>query len=163
MVDFTKNAYAVAKPLDPMFTVGRYIRVVQAKIDLTDTSNGDVVILAEGLPAAARIVRIMLPKGVAQISGVSDVDFGFYETKTNKVIDKDALVDGISFAESGGLANVDIVGTNVSDFDATKDIATLLGLNAQNIPAYGFDLCATLNTKGDATSSIELDIYIEQD
>ena len=163
MVDFTKNAYAVAKPLDPMFTVGRQVRVVQASLDLDDTSNGDVVILASGLPATARIVRIMLPKGVAQISGVSDVDFGFYASKTNKVLDKDALVDGITFAESGGLANIDIVGTNISNFDATKDIATLCGLDAQNIPAHGFDLCATLNTKGSADSKIELDIYIEQD
>lgn len=163
MVDFTKNAYAVAKPLDPMFTVGRQIRVVQAQIALTGTANGDVVILASGLPATARIVRIMLPKGVAQISGVSDVDFGFYETGTNKVIDKDAVADGVTFAASGGLANIDLVGSNISNFPVVQDIATLCGLNAQNIPSKGFDLCATLNTKGSATATIDLDIYIEED
>ena len=163
MVDFTKNAYAVAKPLDPMFTVGKKLRTVQAQIALTGTANGDVVILAEGLPATARIVRVMLPKGCAQISGVSDIDLGFYASKTNKVFDKDAVADGISFAESGGLANIDLVGTNIASFDATKDIATLCGLDAQNIPAHGFDFCATLNTKGSATATIELDIVIEQD
>jgi hypothetical protein len=162
-VTFTKNTYATAKPLDPMFTVGRQLRVVQAQIALTGTSNGDVVILAEGLPATARIVRVMLPKGCAQISGVSDVDLGFYASKTNKVIDADAVADGITFAASGGLANVDLVGTNISNFPVVKDIATLCGLSSQEIPAHGFDLCATLNTKGSATATIELDIYIEQD
>ena len=161
MVDFTKNAYAVAKPLDPMFTVGKKLRTVQAQIALTGTSNGDVVILAEGLPATARIVRVMLPKGVTAITGVSDVDFGFYASKTNKELDKDAVADGVSFASN--LANIDLVGSNVASFDATKDIATLCGLDAQNIPAHGFDFCATLNTKGSATATIELDIVIEQD
>jgi len=161
MVDFTKNAYAVAKPLDPIFTVGKTLRTVQAKLALKDTANGDVVILAEGLPATARIVRVMLPKGVTAITGVSDIDFGFYASKTNKVIDKDAVADGVSFASN--LANIDLVGSNIDSFDATKDIATLCGLDSQNIPAYGFDFCATLNTKGSATASIELDIVIEQD
>ena len=161
MVDFTKNAYAVAKPLNPMYTVGKKLRTVQVKLDLNETANGDVVILAEGLPATARVARIMLPKGVAAITGVSDVDFGFYASKTNKVIDADAVADGVSFASD--LANIDLVGSNIASFDVTKDIATLCGLDSQNIPAHGFDLCATLNTKGAATDKIELDILIEQD
>lgn len=30
-----ENPYALSKPLDPMFTVGRHIRVVQAKVEIT--------------------------------------------------------------------------------------------------------------------------------
>ena len=109
----------------------------------------------------SRIHRIMLPKGSAAIAGLTDVDVGFYASKTNKVLDADAVVDGKTFASA--LGNVDIVGDGVSDFDATKDIATLLGMNSGDVPAYGFDLCATINAKGEATGSVELDIYIEQD
>ncbi len=157
-----ENPYALSKPLDPMFTVGRHIRVVQAKVEITaETAAKDVVILAKGLPATARIHRIMLPKGSSAIAGLTDVDIGFYASRTNKLLDADAVVDGKSFAAA--LGNVDIVGDGVSDFDATKDIATLLGMNAGDVPAYGFDLCATINTKGEATGSVEFDIYVEQD
>lgn len=86
-----ENPYALKKPLDPMFTVGRHIRVVQAKLEITaKTAAKDVVILAKGLPATARIHRIMLPKGSAAIAGLTDVDVGFYASKTNKVLDADA-------------------------------------------------------------------------
>lgn len=50
-----ENPYHTAKPLDPMFTVGRVLRTVQAQIAITASSaNNDVVILAKGVPPAAR-------------------------------------------------------------------------------------------------------------
>lgn len=156
-----ENPYLVAKPLDPMFSVGRKVRVVQAKISLnTGSVDGDVVILAKGLPATARIHRIMLPKGTNALTDAT-ISMGFYASGTNKVLDADAVVKSKSFATA--LANVDLVGDGVDDFDATKDIATLLGLNSGNVPAQGFDLCATIEAKGTATGDIELDICVEQD
>lgn len=157
-----QNPLAVKKPLDPMFTVGKHVRVVQAQIVVGSTSlTGDIHVLAKGLPATARIARIMLPKGSSAITGFSDCDFGFYESQTGKVIDKDAIVDGVSFASAKD--NVDLVGTSVSDFDATADIATLCGHGVNDIPAYGYDLCATCNTVGTASGTIDLDIVIEED
>lgn len=156
-----ENPYLVAKPLDPMFSVGRKVRVVQAKISLNaGSADGDVVILAKGLPATARIHRIMLPKGTNALTGAT-ISMGFYASGTNKVLDADAVVKSKSFATA--LANVDLVGDGVNDFDATKNIATLLGLNSGNVPAQGFDLCATIEAKGTATGDIELDICVEQD
>lgn len=65
-----ENPYHTAKPLDPMFTVGRVLRTVQAQIAITASSaNNDVVILAKGVPPAARVARIMLPKGTAALTG----------------------------------------------------------------------------------------------
>lgn len=110
-----ENPYALSKPLDPMFTVGRHIRVVQAKVEITaETAAKDVVILAKGLPATARIHRIMLPKGSSAIAGLTDVDIGFYASRTNKLLDADAVVDGKSFAAA--LGNVDIVGDRCQRF-----------------------------------------------
>lgn len=158
-----ENALSVAKPLDPMFSVGKKVRVVQAQINVVGgtTAADDIFILAKGLPAAARIVRIMTPKGTPAITGLTDVDFGFYQSQSNKVIDADAVVDGASFASAG--ACLDLVGKNISNFAVSADIATLCGHGADDIPAAGYDLCATINAIGSASGVIDLDIVVEED
>lgn len=156
-----ENPYLAAKPLDPMFSVGRAVRIVQAKISLTaETADNDVVILAKGLPATARVHRIMLPKGSKAFTGAS-IDIGLYRTSDNSVIDEDALADGQSLATA--LGNVDIVGANIANFDAVKDLVTLAGLDNGNIPAGGFSIGAKIVAKGTVTGDVDLDIYIEQD
>lgn len=158
-----ENPLAAAKPLDPMFTLGRHVRIVQAQINVVGgtTAANDVFVLAKGLPAAARIVRIMTPKGTPAVTGLTDVDFGFYQSQTNKVVDADAVADGVTFASA--LGNLDLVGKNVTSFATTADIATLCGHGAEDIPAYGYDLCATINAIGSTGGVIDLDIYVEED
>jgi hypothetical protein len=158
------NAFAVSKPLNPIYKTGKTLRVVQASFASVNgtTASGDIFVLASGLPATARIVRVMTPKGTPAVTGMSDVDLGFYATGTNKVIDKDAVADGLTFA-SAITSNLDLVGKNISSFDQTKNIAALCGLTAESIPAQGFDLCATLNASPTASGTIEFDIYIEQE
>lgn len=158
-----ENALAAAKPLDTMFTSGKRPRIVQAQINIVGntTAANDVFILAKGLPASARVARIMLPKGAGAVTGLSDVDFGFYQSQTNKVIDADAVADGVTFASA--LANIDLVGKNVSNFKTTADIATLCGHGVEDIPAAGYDLCATINAVGTTSGTIDLDIVIEED
>lgn len=171
-----ENALSVAKPLDPSFTVGKKLRTVNAVINTGSTSaNGDVYILAKGLPATARIAGIVLPKGSAAVTGLSDVDFGFYASHTsesldgsgnlvinNTVIDKDALVDGATFASAKGFA-IDLLGDGVSSFDPTKSIGELCSLSSQDFPAHGVDVCATLNAVGTATGKIYVNILIAED
>lgn len=79
----------------------------------------------------------MLPKGTAALTGCT-VDIGLYKMSKGlndnaeteyTAVDEDALVDGQSFAEA--LGNIDIVGANISSFDATKDLATLAGAAAE--------------------------------
>ena len=167
-----ENPYAVAKPLDPMFTVGRVLRTVQAQIAIgASSADGDVVILAKGVPPTARVARIMLPAGSSALTGCT-VDIGLYKMKKNisaeettdlateyVAIDEDCLVDGQSFATA--MNNVDIVGANISSFDRTADLATLA--NAKEFPSGGYAIGAKLVTKGSVTGNIELDILVEQD
>lgn len=167
-----ENPYAVAKPLDPMFTVGRVLRTVQAQIAIgASSADGDVVILAKGVPPTARVARIMLPAGSSALTGCT-VDIGLYKMKKNisaeettnlateyVAIDEDCLVDGQSFANA--MNNVDIVGANISSFDRTADLATLA--NAKEFPSGGYAIGAKLVAKGSVTGNIELDILIEQD
>lgn len=170
------NAYATANPLDPSFTVGKKVRVVEAVINTGSTSaNGDVVVLAHGLPATARVVGIFLPAGSAAVTGLSDVDFGVYaagKEKTvdgsgnlvyaNTVIDADALADGVSFA-SAKTGAIDLLGSSISSFDYTKSMAQLCSLSSQNFPAHGVDVCATLNAVGTATGSIRVNVLVAED
>lgn len=166
-----ENPYAVAKPLDPMFTVGRELRTVQAQIAIDASSaNGDVVILAKGVPPTARVARIMLPTGSSALTGCT-VDIGLYKMQKNisaeettdlateyVAIDEDCLVDGQSFATA--MNNVDIVGANISSFDRTADLATLA--QAKEFPSGGYAIGAKLVAKGSVNGNIELDILIEQ-
>ena len=167
-----ENPYAVAKPLDPMFTVGRVLRTVQAQIAIgASSADGDMVILAKGVPPTARVARIMLPAGSSALTGCT-VDIGLYKMKKNisveettdlateyVAIDEDCLVDGQSFATA--MNNVDIVGANISSFDRTADLATLA--NAKEFPSGGYAIGAKLVAKGSVIGNIELDILIEQD
>lgn len=166
-----ENPYAVAKPLDPMFTVGRELRTVQAQIAIgASSANGDVVILAKGVPPTARVARIMLPVGSSALTDCT-VDIGLYKMQKNisaeettdlateyVAIDEDCLVDGQSFATA--MNNVDIVGANISSFDRTADLATLA--QAKEFPSGGYAIGAKLVAKGSVNGNIELDILIEQ-
>lgn len=164
-----ENPFYTANPLDPMFTVGKELRTVQAKIEITAASaDNDVIILAKGIPAAARVVHIMLPKGSTALAGAS-VDIGLYRMQKNLSvedaekyveIDGDCLVDGQSFATA--LNNVDILGANVSSFNETANLATIANATAGEEPSGGYVIGAKLAAKGSATGSIYLDVIIEQ-
>lgn len=168
-----ENPFYTENPLDPMFTVGKELRTVQAKIDITEGSAAnDVIVLAKGIPAAARVVHIMLPKGSTALTGAS-VDIGLYRIQNNLSvaggeyspveyveIDGDCLVDGQSFATA--LNNVDILGANITSFNETANLATLANAAAGEEPSGGYVIGAKLAAKGTATGSIYLDIVIEQ-
>lgn len=170
---FVENPYAAAKPLDPVFTVGRVLRTVQAKVSVgAETAANDVVILAKGVPPTARIAHIMLPKGTSAMAGLS-VDVGLYKMQKNisaakdtdpavsyTAVDEDCLADGQSFATA--LGNVDIVGANIASFDRTADLATLVKASAGEFPSGGYAIGAKIAAKGEGTGDIELDVLIEQ-
>ena len=169
------NAFHEAAPLNPAFSVGKVRRVVQAKFSIASgTQANDVFILADGIPAGARIVRIMTPKGTTAMTGVS-VDIGLYKTKANfaapeggetyspvtyEEIDGDCLADGQSLATA--LGNVDILGANIASFDKVKTLAELSGDTDGNFPAGGYAVGVKAAAVG-GTGDVELDIYIEQD
>lgn len=169
-----ENPFYTENPLDPMFTVGKELRTVQAKIDITgDSAANDVIVLAKGIPAAARVVHIMLPKGSTALTGVS-VDIGLYRMRKNLSVsedeeyspveyievDGDCLVDGQSLATA--LNNIDILGANIASFKETANLATLASASAGEEPSGGYVIGAKLAAVGEVTGSVYLDVVIEQ-
>ncbi len=157
----TVNSLGITNyPKDPLFQQGQIIKRVRAVIyNATALSDGDIVVLAKGLPVNARILNINLPQGNAARTGLSDIDFGFYRQDNGAVIDKDVLVDGDTMA-SARTSAIDILGKNVSGFDFTKTIGGLLSLTSETEPSGGVNLCATINTAGSTTGTIIVDIDI---
>ncbi|MFA5500665.1 MAG: hypothetical protein WC404_06265 [Candidatus Omnitrophota bacterium] len=147
-------------PKNPLYGTGKKVRRVRAVIyNATALSDGDVVTIARGLPVDAQILNINFPQGHAARTGLTDVDFGFHRQDNGAVIDKDALIDGITFA-SARTAAVDLLGSNVSSFDFTKTIGGLLSLTGETQPSGGVNLTATINTAGSTTGTIIVDIDI---
>lgn len=153
-----------AYPTDPLFNSGVKLRTVIATITIDASSaDGDVVILAKGITYDTKVVGIRLPTVVSGITQLSDVDFGLYKTEamaaddlvsaiSGAVIDKDILVDGIDLS-SAKAANVDILSS-----DRAKSIAALLSSQTDKEPAGGVNICATINTQGSGTGTIEVAI-----
>lgn len=147
-------------PTNPLYGTGKKVRRVRAVIyNATALSDGDVVVIARGLPVDAQILGINFPQGNAARSGLTDVDFGFHRQDNDVVLEKDALIDGISFA-SARTSGVDLLGSNVSGFDFTKTIGGLLSLTPDTEPQGGINLTATINTAGSTTGTIIVDVDI---
>lgn len=145
-----------AKPKDPLYGNGIYPRIVQAAISITSgAADGDVHILARNLPYSAKIIGIRFPFGSAVVTDLTDVDFGLHRSDNNAVVDKDILVDGISFASARAYA-IDILSA-----DKTKTIAELLGVSPESEPLGGVNVTATVNTQGAGVGTIEAEILIQ--
>ena len=158
---------ATASKHDPLHNGGQILKTVIATITIdANSADGDVVILAPGLPISAKIVGLRLPTVVSGITQLSDVDFGFYKQAGMKATDlvsaipttlgKDVLVNGIDLS-SAKAANVDILS---SDRAATIGSLLTTALAADQEPAGGVNLCATINTQGSGTGTIEVAIDI---
>lgn len=161
MTTVIKSALAEVKPRNALYTTGKELRLVHAQIEKkADTANGAVFVLASGLPLSARIHRITFPKGTPALTGLTNVDIGFYRKSDDTVLKADALVKAKSFATA--LTNIDIVGDGVTEFDNTATIGELLGLGTDQTPAEGVNLCVTVNEAGNATGVLDMDILIEQ-
>lgn len=145
---------------NPLYGSGKKLQRVRAIIyNATAFSDGDIVVLAKGLPVDAQIVGINLPQGNAARTGLTDIDIGFHRQDNGVVIDKDALVDGDTMA-SARTSAIDILGKNISGFDFTKSIGSLLSLTRETEPSGGVNLTATINTAGATTGTIVVDIDI---
>ena len=154
-----------AYPTDPLFNNGQIVKTVIATIDVTASSaDGDVIVLAKGLPLGVKVIGLRLPTVVSGITQLSDVDFGVYAAHnltidalvstipTADVLDKDILVDGTDLSAAKA-ANVDILSA-----DRAKSLGDLLSLGADKEPAGGVAICATINTQGSGTGTIEVAI-----
>lgn len=154
----------IAKGKNPLYNQGEEVQKVRAVVPVAAAwADADVVVLAYNLPIDTLITRINLPNGSPEITGATDYDLGFHKAagvdgqSLGDVLDKDALVDGVSFA-SARTAAIDILGLNIASFDKKKTIGELLGLTSETAPAGGVHLTMTLNTAGSAAADIDIEI-----
>lgn len=140
-----------ADPKNPLYTTGKYVRTVVGQIAVSNAGSaaGDIYKIARGLPVDTQVLAIRLPRGTAQIAGMDDVDFGFYRSDNEDVLDIDVLVDGADFATAVKASGVDLLESGL-----TSTIGGLLNLASDSEPAGGVDLCATLKAKPTATGTV---------
>lgn len=153
------NGYT-AKPTDPLFNNGVYLRTVLAVVPTAaGDAAGKIFTLVRGLPLGAAVVAIRLAGAHAAISGASDLDFGFYRSDNEVVIDKDILVDGVDLKDAIAYAT-DLMQLAPGSGTLIQNIGEMLSLNADQCPAGGVDLCMTANSDLAATGKIKLFIDI---
>lgn len=158
MAEVETLGYA-ADEKNPLYSRGKKVSTVVAQISITATAAaGDIHKLARGIPIDAHVLGLRLPRGSAQIVGLSDVDFGFYRQDTEAVLDKDILADGVDFDAAAKTGPQDVLGENLTH-DLTKKIKDLLDLETNEEPSGGVDLCATINAEGAGTGTIT--VYVD--
>lgn len=158
------NQGKAAKANNPLYQTGKKLSTVHTKVlvDVSELTDGDIFVLAEGLPIDARIHRIMSPEAVPALTAADDNDFGFYKKDGDGnlvALDADILVDGGDLSSS--IAQGDLLRLN-SSLDRTKTIAELLGVGSDSEYVGGVVLAMTMNTKATTTDqTLDLDIVIE--
>lgn len=145
-----------AKPSDPLYTNGKYIREVLAAISITAAAAAnDVHVLAHNIPIDAQVVGIFLPSGSAQIADLTDVDFGFHRADNDAALGIDALADGVNFSAAARTYAVDLI-----ESDTTKNIGELLSLQSDEEPSGGVNVTATIKAEGAGTGTIPVLVRI---
>jgi len=157
------NGGRTAKANDPMYRTGKKLKTVASKlsIDISEATDGDVYVIAEGLTANSRIHRIMAPGGIEAFDAAADNDIGFYYMKDGALTaaDADILVDGVDLTTATPC--LDLLSKNTS-LNRYSSVGDLLSLNSDSIYTEVY-LCLTINTKETTTDkTIDLDIVIEE-
>lgn len=160
------NQGKTAKPRNPFYQTGKQLETVQSRhlVDVSELTDGDIFVLAEGLSYADRVHRIRPNVAVAALTAANDNDLGFYFKKldgTLVAIDKDILVDGADYS-SGIAISTDLIGA-LSAADAVKSIGELLGKSVDQEPAGGIVLAWTMNTKATTQDrTVDFDVLVEK-
>lgn len=157
---------------NPMYTVGKKMRKVNAKFTVPTTGNiGDVYVLAGPLSIDDRISRIY-SQAMAALTSATTWNLGFYFTKDNL-----ATTTGLSPVKSGGgnelwsgvdlhtavTTFLDVLTNKNSSLDNTKAIRDLLSLGSDAEPIGGIYLClVNVTTANSAGGTVDLDIEIEE-
>lgn len=160
------NQGKAAKARDPLYQTGKQLLTVHARhlVDVSELTDGDVFVLAEGLSYADRVHRIRAAVASGALTAAADNDLGFYKYKadgTLVAIDKDILVDGADY--SGGIAIGTDLLSGLSAANAVKSIGELLGLGVDSEPVGGVVLALTMNTKATTNDrTLDFDVMIEK-
>jgi hypothetical protein len=150
-----------AKPTDPLYTTGKYLRSVFASYTKAGSDkSGTVVPLAKGLPLDVQVVGIRFPRGCAQSANTNDMDIGVYRAGSTVAIDADALVDGLSLHSAALEDGYDALGLNVSGFDYTETLGEILSKETDEAYHGGVDVCMTINTSGTTAAQFDMELLL---
>lgn len=145
-----------AKPLKPLYSgVGEVLSTVVARAEIAAADDdGQLYVLARGIPLDATLVAINLPIGYTAITAGTDYDIGVYKntgtyaSPTWTAQDADIFVDGYNFSAGASTP----LGILESATDST--IAELLSLNTEKAMSE-YAIVLTANTVGSAAQDLE--------
>lgn len=144
-----------AKPKAEVFNKGIEARVVPFTVAIASgaPATADIVTIARNLSFGEYILGIEMQGGGTALV----LDAGFKETVSGKVLDADALIDGLA---SAALTGKDYKGTSIASFKEYGTIAELLGGNDTDMPAGGVDLYLTVATQASASGTLKGKVII---
>jgi len=155
-----------AKENNPFYQTGKQLVTVHSRhlVDVSELTNGDVFVLAEGLSYADRVHGIIARTASGTLTAATDNDLGFYRYKSDgtlEAIDKDILVDGADY--SGGIT----ISTNLLNAQtattAAQSVGELLGKGVDAEPMGGVVLALTMNVKATTNDrTLDFDVQIEK-
>ena len=159
------NKGRAAKANNPVYRTGKQLLVVpnDFTIALAGAAVGDIFVLAEGLSLAATIQELRIRDALGTNAGAIDNDFGFYKKDNDGnllVVDKDILIDGVSFASAQGAGDLLRANTGLV---RTNNIGDLLSKNIDQEFNGGLVLAMTMNAAITvADFDFKIDVVIEE-
>lgn len=157
----------VAKPRNPVYSLGKKLQIVPAQASLVSASmtDGDILILAGPLTYGDRIARILSPNATPALTSATNAKLGFFQMKNGQPAlikaGSDALLwNGVTFASS--LSARDLLFHFNSSLNATQNIGELLAQGPDQEPAGGVFLGLTFPTKPSVNGVLDLDVVIEE-
>lgn len=152
MATYRSTQYT-AKPLKPAFSEGQSMAFAQSShtVAAATNENGDVHVISGPHSLSDRIAGLYA--AIPALTSAADNDIGFYrknETGAFVAVDKDVLLDGVTFASA--LTHREILTHFLPALDVTKTIGEHLGISAAVGDSNGYYLCWTENTASTATS-----------
>lgn len=122
-------------------------------------SDGDIFRLFSNIPASAVIASIQIVNDA--VTGGTDFDLGFYKTNGGAVVDKDALLDGVSMASARARGSELNGLTAVAIENSQKQVYELAG-DTLAVHDGAYDIALTANTVGSSVGTIVVAIRFIQ-
>lgn len=151
-----------AKPRNTLFSQGKQLVVVPATAPVKSAdSDGDIYVLARGIPLSAILLGAFMPRGHGSVTGGTSFDIGVYKNTGTyaspvwKVVDKDIFCAAKDF--STGVAYALDVCTSVR----SSTIGELLSLNIEN-ENVEYAIVLTANTVGSADVDLSFELKLAQ-